>query len=95
MVNVNLNLSIIIITHGKINGRATVNLKISILDSRTMKKNLDTTEPHFSKQIEPVSWPFIILRFHCVQVYSGILPFADEILMFPILIKVLKLMINS
>ena len=25
----------IIITHGKINGRATVNLKISILDSRT------------------------------------------------------------
>ena len=30
-----LEQNIIIITHGKINGRATVNLKISILDSRT------------------------------------------------------------
>ena len=60
-----------------------------------MKKNLDTTEPHFSEQIWPVPWPFVISRFRCVQVYSGILPFADEILMFPILIKVLKLMINS
>ena len=29
-----LEQNIIIITHGKINGRATVNLKISILDSR-------------------------------------------------------------
>ena len=30
-----LEQNIIIITHGKINGRATVNLKISTLDSRT------------------------------------------------------------
>ena len=30
-----LEQNIIIITHGKINGRATVNLKINILDSRT------------------------------------------------------------
>ena len=27
--------SVVIITHGKIDGRATVNLKINILDSRT------------------------------------------------------------
>ena len=60
-----------------------------------MKKKLVTTEPHFGEQIWPVPWPFVISRFRCVQVYSGILPFADEILMFPILIKVLKLMINS
>ena len=30
-----LEQNIIIITHGEINGRATVNLKINILDSRT------------------------------------------------------------
>ena len=36
------------------------------------------------------------LALHYILVpLFGILPFADEILMFPILIKVLKLMINS
>ena len=55
MVNVNLNLSIIIITHGKINGRATVNLKINLLDSRTnhssrLKKRNDKKKKNDNKR---------------------------------------------
>ena len=29
-----------------------------------MKKNLDITKPRYSKQILPVPWPFVVLRFH-------------------------------
>ena len=32
-----------------------------------MEKNLNivVTKPHYSKQILPVPWPFVISRFHC------------------------------
>ena len=30
-----------------------------------MEKYLDITKPHYSEQILPVRWHFIILRFHC------------------------------
>ena len=31
-----------------------------------MKKNLDVTKPHYSKQILPVPWRFVISRFHFI-----------------------------
>ena len=39
-----------------------------------MKKNLDMTKPHCSKQILSVPWPFVISRFHTV---IGILSYLD------------------
>ena len=32
-----------------------------------MKKNLDVTKPHYSKQILPVPWLFIMSRFHFIK----------------------------
>ena len=34
------------------------------------KKNLDITKLHHSKQISPVPWPFVIVRFHCIRYMS-------------------------
>ncbi len=31
-----------------------------------MRKYLDITKPHYSKQILPVPWSFVISRFHCI-----------------------------
>ena len=31
-----------------------------------MEKNLDVTKPRYSKQILPVSGPFVFPRFHCI-----------------------------
>ena len=33
-----------------------------------MEKDLNITKLHYSKQILPVPWPFIISRFHCTTV---------------------------
>ena len=32
-----------------------------------MKKNLDVTKPHYSEQILPVPWLFIMSRFHFIK----------------------------
>ena len=34
------------------------------------KKNLDITKLRHSKQISPVPWPFVIVRFHCIRYMS-------------------------
>ena len=31
-----------------------------------MEKHLNITKPHYSEQILPVPWHFVILRFHCI-----------------------------
>ena len=42
--------------------------------TKYIKKNLDITKPHCSKQILPVPWPFVISRFHTV---IGVLSYLD------------------
>ena len=32
-----------------------------------VKRNLDETKPHYSKQILPVPEQFVTLRFHCTK----------------------------
>ena len=46
-----------------------------------MKKNLDIKKLWYSEQILPVSWPFVISRFHCILVFksSGFFGFHDII----------------
>ena len=40
----------------------------TLLTVKYMKKNLDLTKPLYSGQIFPVPWPFVVTRFHCIEV---------------------------
>ena len=37
-----------------------------------MKMNLDVTKLHYSEQILPVPWHFVILRFHSILNLKGL-----------------------
>ena len=45
-----------------------------------MEKNLDTTKPRYSEHILPVSWSFVISRFHCNRIVDmwNSLPFKVD-----------------
>ena len=42
-----------------------------------MKKNLDVTKPHYSKQILPVPWLFVRSRFHFITGKTNGFSFLD------------------
>ena len=45
-----------------------------------MKKNFKIMKPHYSEQILPVPWPFVIARFHCNDICKWVdfLVFLDK-----------------
>ena len=45
-----------------------------------MKKNFKIMKPHYSEQILPLPWPFVIARFHCNDICKWVdfLVFLDK-----------------
>ena len=43
-----------------------------ILVVKCIEKNLDITKAHYSQQILPVPWYFVISMFHCIVIFTRI-----------------------